>query len=66
MTGWSISTEFYTSPPATYKGKDIPGVDFHYAIRRADGSLLFRTQKPEQAQEIVDALRVTHTEAWAA
>lgn len=50
---WSITSEHHVSPPARYAGRDVPSIEFFYAIRRRDGSLLFRAETLGFAEEIV-------------
>lgn len=56
MTTYHIVTEFHTSKPTHYRGKDFPGTDFHYAIRRDDGTLVFRAGTIKFANELLTRL----------
>ena len=62
---WAITSEYHKCRPCVFRDKQYQGAEFFYAIRRADGSLLFRTAKLKMAEEIVDRLFLTHTKSEA-
>lgn len=63
---YRIVSELHVSPAVHYAGRDLPPREFKYAIRRADGSLVFRTQKHKYATEILANLNHPTQEVRAA
>jgi hypothetical protein len=59
MMAWRISEERYTSYPIDEQEQHI---EFSYAIRRKDGSLLFRAENLKTAEEILRSLTSSHEE----
>ena len=57
MSAYQLTPEFYVMPATTNNGKPVPSIDFQYAIRRDDGSLVFRAESLAFAQECLDNLR---------
>lgn len=56
MTAYAVYPEFCLMPATEYGPYRVPARDFHYAIRRGDRSLVFRTETVKLANEILDAL----------
>jgi len=57
VTAYHLTPEFHVMPATKYNGKPVPSIDFEYAIRRDDGSLVFRAESLAFAQECLDNLR---------
>jgi len=61
MPSWTISSEHHFMPQ-TERGHSI---EFFYAIRREDGSLLFRAETMRHAEELIARLVGSHKEVSA-
>lgn len=57
---WLIVDEDYVMPSSTYRDRRDGSIRFHYAIRRRDGSLVFRAENLADAKVIVENLQATH------
>ncbi len=53
---YRIVPEFHVSPEIYYDVRTYPSVQFQYAIRRKDDSLVFRTETHQYAAEILSNL----------
>ena len=53
---YRIVPEFHVSSEVYYDGRTYPSIEFKYAIRREDDSLVFRTETHEYAAEILSNL----------
>lgn len=56
MTGYHIVEEQHSMGGG---GRDMPITLFHYAIKRGDGSIVFRAGTYDHARELLDRLLVT-------
>ena len=53
---YTLRSEFCIMPSTTSGPYVVPARGFRYAIRRQDGSLVFRTETRHLAHEIMDRL----------
>lgn len=56
MPDYRIVQEFHVMPETTWNGKQVASIEFHYAIRRADDSLVFRARTQDQADDLLSRL----------
>ena len=61
-SSYRIVPEFYVTPEAHYDGRKAPPIEFTYAIRRADDSLVYRTETHKYAADILANLEYPKTE----
>lgn len=62
MNPWFVTPEFHVSPATYFHGMPVHSLEFNYAVRREDGSLLYRTESDQLAHDIVERLFHTHEE----
>ncbi len=56
MTSYRITQEFHVMPEGNYQGKRIQEIEFFYAIRRGDESLVFRAETVGYADQLLAGL----------